>query len=372
MEKPIDFTPSIRHSIGVEIEFQVIHSESFKLVPLAPTLHELAPPVLQPRISQELIKSILEVQTGICRDVRDVENDLLQTGALAEELAADNGCLLYAASLHPFAIAEEQELSSNERYLRIMEELQIIGRRFISQGLHVHIGVPDGDSAVAVCNTIQGLLPVFLVLSSSSPFYQGKDTGLQSYRTKLFESLPLAGMYEHMENWCSFSSAVSNLVEQGVIESVKDLWWDARPSPGFGTVEVRVCDLPSRFSDILAIVSLIQASVAWIIEGKITCGPLNSYLLKYNKWQAVRYGLNGRFIDPTGLIAQEAGTYSSAIASLVDIVQPYSARLGGLTYLERIGGIVTEGTAADMQRRIYHKTGDFIEVISRCQRRFWE
>lgn len=371
-EVPIDFTSSSGHSIGVEIEFQVIHSESFELVPLAPVLHEQAPKVLQPRISQELIKSILELQTGICRNLRDVENDLLQTAALAEELAADNGCLLYAASLHPFAIAEEQELSSDARYRRIMEELQIIGRRFISQGLHVHIGVPDGNTAVEVCNVIQGFLPVFLVLSSSSPFYQGKDTGLHSYRTKLFESLPLAGMYEHLENWHHFSQEVAHLVEHGVIESVKDLWWDARPSPGFGTVEIRICDLPSRFSDILAIVALIQASIAWIVDEKITCGPLNPYLMKYNKWQAVRHGLNGRFIDPTGLIGEEAVPYASATAALVDKVQPHSVRLEGLTYLEKIGSIVSEGTAADMQRRVYHKTGDFKEVIRSCQKRFWE
>ena len=371
-EERIQFIASPRHTIGVEIEFQVVHSENFELLPLAPILQDCAPRLLQPRISQELIKSILELQTGICRDVRDVENDLLQTGSLAEELAAENGCLLYAASLHPFAIAREQELSSDKRYQRIMEELQIIGRRFISQGLHVHIGVPDGDTAINVCNVIQGVLPVFLVLSSSSPFFQGRDTGLQSYRTKLFESLPLAGMYDYLEDWHHFSSLVSHLVEHRVVDSVKDLWWDARPSPGFGTVEVRICDLPSRFSDILAIVALIQATVAWIVEKHITCGPLNAYLMKYNKWQAVRYGLNGRFVDPTGIIAEKDVTFSSAISKLLDKVQPHSARLGGLSYMEKIGRIVTEGTAAEMQRRIYHKTNDFKEVIRQCQRRFWE
>ena len=157
----MDFKSSASHTLGVEIEFQILDNKDLNLVPFAPLLLDQAPKILRPRLSLEFIKSILEIQTGICADLRDVENDLLQTCALAEELAVDNDFLLYAASLHPFARAAEQELSENQRYEKIMQELQIIGRRFISQGLHVHIGMPDGEAAVMVCNRIQALLPVY-------------------------------------------------------------------------------------------------------------------------------------------------------------------------------------------------------------------
>ena len=299
----IVFSPSLHYTLGVEIEFQIVDQTSYALVPLAPKLKSLAPELLKSRISKELINAILEIQTGICSTVTVVENDLLRTCSLAEELAEDNGCLLYAASLHPFARADEQEKSDDSRYQKILSELQYIGRRFISQGLHVHVGVPDGNAAVRVCNVIQGYLPVFLALSTSSPYFQGEDTGLMSYRTKLFEVLPLSGGYEFIRDWNHFAEEVETLIGYGIIGGIKDLWWDARPSPQFGTVEVRVCDLPTRFRDILAIVSLIQAVVAWIVEEDVGSVRLNPYILRANKWQSLRYGLHGRFVDPAALLA---------------------------------------------------------------------
>ena len=133
------------------------------------------------------------------------------------------------------------------------------------QGLHAHVGVPDGEAAVRVCNALQGFLPVYLALTTSSPYFQGEDTGLMSYRTKLFEALPLAGVYEFMHDWHHFAEEVKTLKRHGIIAGVRDLWWDIRPCPDFGTIEVRICDLPSRFRDILAIVSFIQAAVAFFI-----------------------------------------------------------------------------------------------------------
>ena len=143
-----------------------------------------------------------------------------------------------------------------------MDELQIVGRRFISQGFHVHVGVADGETAVKVCNRIQAYLPLLFVLSSSSPYSEGVDTGLMSYRTKLFEALPLAGNYSFIDGWHGLVKETEELKSAGIINSLKDLWWDTRPNPEFGTVEIRICDLPIRFNDILAIIGVIQALVA--------------------------------------------------------------------------------------------------------------
>ncbi len=368
----MEFTSSSGYSLGVEIEFQILDNQDLNLVPFAPLLLEQAPKILRPRLSLEFIKSILEIQTGVCEDLRDVENDLLQTCALAEELAVDNDFLLYAASLHPFARAVDQELSEKERYEKIMQELQIIGRRFISQGLHVHVGMPDGETAIKVCNLIQGLLPIFLTLSTSSPFYEGKDTGLMSYRTKLFEALPLAGQFEYIEDWHHFISQIEDLRKFGIIEGIRDLWWDTRPNPEFGTVEVRVCDLPVKFTSILALVALIQSSAVWLAEEVESSGALNPYLLKANKWQAARHGLEGRFVDPTAILGDHPMQFRLASMILKSKVSPLASKLGCDSYLEHLDAIISGGTGADQMRKIYRNTKDFHQVVRAIQKEFWQ
>jgi len=371
-ENNIQFTPGSNFSLGVEIEFQILAKNDFSMAHIGPTLVDNAPEILHSRIARELIKSMLEIQTGICTNLKDVENDLLQTCSLAEELAEEKNCLLYAASLHPFAMATEQELSDVPRYESIMQELQIIGRRFISQGLHVHVGLPDAETAIRVCNGVQAYLPIFLALSTSSPFYQGTDTGLMSYRTKLFEALPLAGIYAYMNNWKHFSDEVNYLIDHGIISSLKDLWWDARPSPGFGTIEIRICDLPVKFSDILALVSLIQGCVAWLAEDVQAAPPFRSYVIQANKWQAVRYGLEGRFVDPWGLLGTHAMNLRLAAMLLKKKVSSYTASLESMLYLSPLDEIIARGTGAHIQREIYNRSNDFAEVIDTVHQGFWK
>ncbi len=375
MTKPnelLQFTPNEHYTIGVEIEFQVISKKTLNLVPLAPVLLKNSPDILAPRITHEFIQSILELQTGICKNVQDVENDLMQTCSMAEELAEDNDCLLFASSLHPFAKHTDQVLTENERYQKIMGELQILGRRFISQGLHVHIGVRDGDTAMRVCNILQLYLPLLLALTTSSPFSNSQDTGLLSYRTKLFESLPLAGIYSYFPDWQKFTDQVELLQGYGVIGSLRDLWWDARPSPQFGTIEIRVCDLPGRFSDILAIVAFIQALIAQISEERMQHDPPNMLILRANKWQAVRHGLDGFFIDSSGYLSNERISMRKAIELLLVKIQGYADQLFGDDYLKKIERILLCGTSAMYQKQIYKETGSLQKVISQLHQEFWQ
>lgn len=360
------------YTLGVEIEFQIVDQGSCELMPLGPVLVNNAPQILSRRLSPEFIKSILEIQTGICVDLREVENDLMQTCSMAEELAADNGCFLYAASLHPFARAAEQELSGDSRYEHIMDELQLLGRRFIAQGLHVHIGLSDGDTAIRVGSLVQPFLPIFLALSTSSPYFQSEDTGLMSYRTKLFEALPLAGIYEYMQDWDEFSREVSRLRQFGIIQTYRDLWWDARPNPEFGTLEIRICDLPARFTDILAIVALIQGSIAWLAELTCSARRFKWHLLQANKWQAVRYGLAGRFVDPTGLLGDQPMSLQQAACVLKEMIGVRAAELGATAYLEQMDNIFVHGTGADLQRALFKESADFKRVIRETHEGFWK
>jgi carboxylate-amine ligase len=371
MRNSLIFVSSPSYSLGVELEFQTLDKDTLNLAPFAPILLESAPSILRPRITQEWIRSILEIRTGICRSVRDVENDLLQTCSMAEELAADNNCLLFAASLHPFAQSKDQLLTSDKRYERIMEELQIVGKRFITQGFHVHVGMIDGDTAVKVCDRIQPYLPLLLALSASSPYFQGQDTGLMSYRTKLFEALPLAGIYQEIGDWDNFVYDLELLRNGGVIESIKDLWWDARPHPGFGTLEIRACDLPVQFGDILGLTALIQAFVATLAESDLKMVSCNQQFLKSNKWQAVRYGLDGTFFDPLGFLGGGKMSLRSAVKSLIEKVQPMVKLFGTERYMGMLDRILLEGPGADCQRRAYAKSKDFKKVVNQLHERFW-
>lgn len=338
---------------------------------MAPTLIENAPALLRPRLSPEFIQSILEIQTGICFSLADVENDLMQTISLAEELAEENHCRLFSASLHPFAQHRQQLLTTNDRYKRIMEELQIVGRRFISQGFHVHVGVPDAETAIRVCNRIQAYLPILLCLSTSSPFSQGEDTGLSSYRTKLFEALPLAGSYSHIASWDGFQEELFLLKQAGVIHSIRDLWWDARPNLEYGTIEIRICDLPIRFEDVLGITAFIQALVAFLSEDKTLCPELNSYIIKANKWQAARHGLKGVYVDPTGMLSTTRIPYHEAAVRLLGIVEPMSIKLGSEEYLASVTRILEEGTGTEFLRRRFKKSHSLKEVVQSLQGEFW-
>ncbi len=364
------FSPSELFTLGVELEFQIIDQKSMALRSLAAEMFHSAPSVLVPRLSQEFLRSILEVQTGICFSLRDVENDLLQTCTYAEELAAEQGCLLFAASLHPFSHPREQRLSANERYQVIMEEMQQIGRDFMAQGLHVHVGVGNGDKAIDVCNGLQMYLPLLLALSGSSPFFKGIDTGFCSYRTKLFEVFPLAGMYEYAKDWEAFNRHLGILQKQGIVESIRDLWWDVRPNPGYGTVEIRICDLPIKFRVILALTALIQALVATLIIEREEPVQMSRQLYEFNKWQAARHGLDGEYVEFYG---EDAGRrpIREGIEKLMKRVQPASVRLGSEQYLSMIDDIISDGNGSTTIRDLYHEAGDWVQTIGTIQKEFW-
>jgi len=368
----IVFNPSPGFTLGVELEFQILDHDTMDLVSKAPLLLKNAPESLRPSLDPEFIQSILEIQTGICGSVAEVKQELGNICKQSCILAANYDCLLFAAGLHPAAIAAEQKLTEGERYKRIMEELQIVGRRFITQGMHVHVGLPDGQSAVRVCDAIQPFLPLMLALSTSSPYYEGVDTGFMSYRTKLFEALPMAGLFGYIGDWQAFLARLSLLGKQGVIQSIKDLWWDARPHPAFGTLEIRICDLPTRFADILGLTALVQALVVTLSREINRPGPYSRLLLRYNKWQAARHGLDGFFVDPTLMLSDKKITITEAIEILLEKVAPVADELGNKEYLDLINNILQQGTGADQMRGLFKRTNNFKEVVKRIQQEFWQ
>ncbi len=367
VEQTIEFKSSHPFTLGVEIELQILDADSLELVSRAPEILALVPEELRLRIKPEFIRSMIEVNTEICADMDQVKESLGRLIREAEKLARQNNCLLYAASLHPFARHNDQELSDHPRYNRIMEDLQFVGRRFITQGLHVHVGMNDRDAAIRVSDSIRLFLPILLALTCSSPYYEGIDTGLQSYRAKLFEALPLAGMPDQLESWDKYLEMVRLLTNTGIITSVRDLWWDVRPHPDFGTIEIRICDLPSTFYEILAIVALIQGLVAEMTESDRHLNP-NMQVLKSNRWQAARYGLAGTFVYP---LLQKRISMEEAAGEIFAKVSSTMTSLGTSRYLDDLRRIIRTGTSAVQQRRIYGEQQDFSAIIKELQPRFW-
>ncbi|HBH60668.1 MAG TPA: hypothetical protein DDX85_02770 [Nitrospiraceae bacterium] len=362
--EPLSFNKSPAPTIGVELEIQILDTDTYALTPLAPEILKLVPDNLSARIKPEFIKSMVEINTGICSMVSDVERDLTATYMYLNTITEGLGATLYSTGLHPFSRGADQMVSDKIRYKNIMDELQLVGRRFISQGLHVHIGVDDEEKVIRVNNKIRIYLSVLLALSTSSPFYESVDTGLMSYRAKLFEALPLAGMPDSLDNWEEFNELVRLLTKSGTIESVKDIWWDVRPHPDFGTIEVRICDAPYCMRDILALTALIQALVLTLAEQHDNPEP-HMQILRTNKWQAARYGLEGQYIDP--FFGRKCSMREAAI-NLYRYVKPAAETLKSAAYLDEIPEILKRSTGAHIQKQLYYGNGNnFIEMIRTIQ-----
>ena len=364
----LEFNSSPNPTIGVEIELQLIDDNTLDLKNISPKILSNIDKKFLNRIKYELFESMIEINTDICNTVDEVNKDIKQTLDHLEVILKNYNASINCSSLHPFAKGINQIISNDSRYKRIMKDLQIVGTRFITQGLHVHIGIDDCEKAIKVNNALRMYLPLLLALTTSSPFYEGVDTGLYSYRTKIFESLPLAGMPDYLDNWNYFINLTDNLMKANVIKSVKDLWWETRPHPGFGTVEVRICDVPINFNKILALVALIQALVV-TLQNTNKLPNTHIQILESNKWQAARYGLEGTFIDPLSL---KQLSIRKAIESLCELVEPKMVSLGSAKYIKVLDEILSKGDGATIKREMYNSSGSFEHMIRSLKEQFYQ
>ncbi len=366
-KKKIDFHPSAPFTLGVEIELQTISTSNLALIPLGPKLIKSAPAFLRPFIKPEAYQSMLEIVTPVCRNLSEVEVFLRKGLKSLEELALKRGAFLLPISLHPFSQAKKQKVWKKKRYLKIFEELQLVGRRFIAQGLHVHLGMPDKETALKVYNLLRPYLPLFLALSTSSPFYEGEETGFHSYRSKLFEVLPLAGLPRSFSAWEEYESLVNILLHLRIISSPRDLWWDIRLKPEFGTVEVRICDVPGRFRDLLALVAFIQTLAYFLSDRKPPPG-LPHEIIAFGKWQAARHGLDGSFVDPEDLRRKDFLSVAKDFLSKFKIL---SLELGNEEALNLLSVLLKEKPVSFRMLALFKRGATFREIIKTIQEEFW-
>ena len=370
----IEFSSSPNASLGVEWELQVVDPQTRGLVNAASEmLAEMAGPDRDehPKAKHELFETTVEIITGVCQTVPEAMADLAGTVAELTEVASRRGLALACAGSHPTAHWTAMEVSPNERYHRLVQDMQWMARRLLIFGVHVHVGVRSPAKAVPVVNALTAYVPHFLALSASSPYWESQDTGLASARSKVFESLPTAGLPEPLDDWEQFERFMGTLVTAGTIETVREVWWDIRPHPDFGTVELRVCDGISTLAEVGAVAALTQCLVHQLdtqIDRGYQLPKPSTWVTTQNKWRAARYGLDAR------VIVDEQGTtrpVRDLLAELVEDLRPVARRLGCETELASVLDVLERGASYERQRAVAASNdGDLDSVVDLLLREF--
>jgi glutamate---cysteine ligase / carboxylate-amine ligase len=362
---PYKFVSNEQPSIGVEIELNLVDAHTMALRSASSQILSEVPADLAGSIKPELLQCYIELNTKVCRDVAEVESDLTTKLDVVRAIAGRLGLRLFWSGTHPFSPWQDQDVTPQERYHDLINLLQETARRIVTFGLHVHVGVDSGDKAIMICDRILQYLPALLALSVNSPFWQGRNTGLHSQRSKIMETLPTAGLPPLMRNWSEYTWLVNHMVETGFIKTIREIWWDVRPHHGFGTVEVRICDMPPALDDVLGLTALIQCLVYDLSEEidrgtyQFDCHP---FLIRQNKWRACRYGLDAKLVDPGSLQAMEA---RRLVENLVERLRPRADELGCAPYLELVREIAAQPTGSVRQLKVFEETNNLAEVVRR-------
>jgi len=358
-----NFGTSTPYSLGIEEEFQILDGETLGLVSgIEGILAVFEGDAQASRITPELLQSVVEVSTRIASTVPEAIEDLGDLRSRLRQAAEERDASIASAGTHPFSRYRRQEITERPRYVRIARRLRWLAERQTVFGLHVHVGMGSADKAIACANGMRRLLPALLALSANSPFWQGRATGLASNRIKVNEGLPRAGLPPAFGSFAEFEAYVDTGVRTGCFPDYTHIWWDMRPHPRLGTLEIRICDAQTRLESVKAIAALVQSLVA-TIGSDFDCGavpaPGPDVVIEENRWRATRDGLDAMLIDLDGRGERSAG---DTILELVDRCLPAAEVLGCAAELEGVEQIVDRGSGADEQRRVFEETGSLVDV----------
>jgi carboxylate-amine ligase len=351
-------------TIGIEEEYQTVDPETRDLRShIEAQIVQKGKMLLAERVKPEMHQSVIEIGTGICRTIQEAKEEIRDIRSQIVGLAHANGLRLSAGGTHPFAHWASQDIYPDERYHTIVEDMKMVARANLIFGLHVHIGVEDRETAIQLMNGARYFLPHLLALSTNSPFWLGMETGLRSYRCKVFDKFPRTNIPDLYASWSEFEDYVDLLIRTNCIDDAKKIWWDIRPHPYFPTLEFRVCDMPMRLEESIAIAALCQAVLAKLYQlhkQNLTFRHYSRALLMENKWRAARYGLDGKLID---FGRQEEVPARRLIGEILEFVSDVVEELGSREEIGYIQRILEEGTGADRQLKVFHETGDLKRVV---------
>ena len=351
-------------SIGIEEEYQTVDPSTRDLKShIHAEIVQKGKSLLAERVKPEMHQSVVEIGTGVCRNIQEAKSEIRDIRRQIVGLAKENGLRLAAGGTHPFAEWRHQEIYPDDRYKTIVEDLKMVARANLIFGLHVHIGVEDRETGIQLMNGARYFLPHLLALSANSPFWLGMETGLRSYRCKVFDKFPRTNVPDLYQSWSEFDNYVKLLIQTNCIDNAKKIWWDIRPHPHFPTLEFRVCDMPMRLDESIAIAALCQAIIAKLYrlhEQNLSFRHYSRSLIMENKWRAARYGLDGKMID---FGKQTEVPARQLVHEILDFVADVSAELGSEEEVGYVRRILEQGNGADRQLRVFHETGDLKQVV---------
>jgi carboxylate-amine ligase len=352
-----------KFTIGIEEEFQIVDPATRELKSHVSQMLAEGKMLLQEHIKPEMHKSVVEVGTGICANIREARQSVLELRQGICQLAQKSGLHIVGAGTHPFSDWRAQEIMDHERYKVIVDEMGDIARANLIFGLHVHIGIEDRETSIALMNQMRYFLPHILALSTSSPFWLGRNTGHKSVRASIFKRFPRTGIPDYFTSWADFENFVQTLIKTGCIDNGKKIWWDIRPHAFFNTLEVRICDLPTRLDESIAIAALIQATVVTLYnlhKRNMSFRIYRPTLIEENKWRAARYGIKGKLIDYG---KQEEVDYRDLMYEYIRFIDEAVDELDSRHEINYIHKILQEGTSADRQLEVYEKSGHDLKAV---------
>ena len=361
-----NFGAGDQYTLGVEEEYMLLDNESFDLVQHVDTVLSAAQNgELTDRIGPELMQSVVEISTPVCKGVADVDAELRKLRGLVSGIAGERGMRVGSAGTHPFSLFERQRITARDRYRNLVDQLQYVARRELIFGLHIHVAVDDPEKAIKVTSALLLHLPDFLALSANSPFWRGEATGLASSRQMVFAAFPRSGPPPRFRDYADYAEVVGQLEKTGCIADYTHIWWDIRLHPRFGTIEVRVMDAVTRAEETVALTAYVQALVKHYAERFDSGAELPSFhriLISENKWLGARYGLEAPVMDlATG--RRNRVPVAQLIRRTLRDLEPHARELGSERELEGIRAIVGRGNSADRQLRIYNANRDIVEVV---------
>jgi glutamate---cysteine ligase / carboxylate-amine ligase len=353
------------YTLGVEEEYQLLDPETFDLVQHIETMLEaVTGHELEAWINAELMQSVLEITTPVCRTASDVERELVTLRSYVTGIAREQGLRVGSAGTHPFSLFERQRITAKDRYRALIDQMQYIARRELIFGMHVHVAVDDPEKAIQVVNGLLPHLASLLALSASSPFWRGEPTGLASSRQMVFSAFPRSGPPPRFRDYSDYAAVVGQLERSGCIADYTHIWWDIRLHPRLGTIEIRICDAVTRVEDAVAIAAYCQSLVKQLCEQHEAGHEIPSYhriLTSENKWLAARYGLEAPVMDLAST-SRNRIPVARLIRRTVGELRPHARELGSERELEGVLAILGRGSSSDRQLRVFNANRDIVEV----------
>lgn len=350
-------------TLGIEEEFQIVDPITRDLKSHIEEILADGKMILMENIKPEMHQSVVEVGTDICKTISDARREVIKLRSTLDELARKKNLRIAAAGTHPFARWDAQKITEHERYRMIVEDMQQVARANLIFGLHVHVGMPDRETAIQVMNTARYFIPHIFALSTNSPFWMGSNTGFKSYRIKIFERFPRTGIPDTFDSLSDFEEYVKLLVKTKCIDNPKRIWWDIRLHPNFNTLEWRVCDIPMRVDETISLAALMQAvtvKLFKLFKQNLGFRMYRTRLLNENRWRAARYGIQGKLID---FGKEKEVDMTTLIDELLEFVDDVVDDLDSRKEVEYVKEIVKMGTGADRQLDVWNKTHDLQNVV---------